>query len=72
MEPLRRVLGAYLDALSALFVDAAEGAPEAPALGPLAAASVPVVEAEAFARAVENQRQRRRCLLGLVRDAGLG
>ena len=32
---------------------------------------VPVVEAEEFARAVEDQRQRARCLLGPVRD-GVG
>ena len=70
VEPLRRVLGAYLDTLSVSFVNAADEAPEAPALGPLAAAGVPVVEDGEFARAVEDQRQRRRCLLGLVRDAG--
>ena len=70
VEPLRRVLGAYLDTLSVSFVNAADEAPEAPALGPLAAAGVPVVEDGEFARAVEIQRQRRRCLLGLVRDAG--
>ena len=64
------MLGTYLDTLSVSFVDAAVGAPEAPALGPLAAAGVPVVEAEGFSLAVEDQRQRRRCLLGLVRDAG--
>ena len=67
---LRRVLGAYLDTLSVSFVDAAKGAPEAPSLGPLAAAGVPVVEADGFSLAVDGQRQRRRCLLGLVRDAG--
>ena len=70
IEPLRRVLGTYLDTLSASFVDAADAVPEAPSLGPLPAAGVPTVEAEAFAGAVEDQRQRRRCLLGLVRDAG--
>ena len=70
VEPLRRVLGAYLDTLSVSFVDAADTAPEAPVLGPLAAAGVPVVGAEGFSLAVDGLRQRRRCLLGLVRDAG--
>ena len=69
-EPLRRVLGDYLDTLSASFVDEADAAPEAPPLAPLAAAGVPTVGAEAFAEAVRARRQRRRCLLGLVRDAG--
>lgn len=72
VEPLRRVLGAYLDTLSASFVDAAEDAPPAPSLGTLSAAGVPTVEAEAFARAVDGQHPRRRRLLGLVRDAGQG
>ena len=72
VEPLRRGLGAYFDTLSVSFVEAADGAPEAPALRPLAAAGVPVVEAEVFSLAVEDRRQRRRCLLGLVRDAGRG
>ena len=70
VEPLRRVLGAYLDTLSVSFVDATEAAPEAPSLGSLASAGVPVVGAEGFSFAVDGQRQRRRCLLGLVRDAG--
>ena len=70
VEPLRRVLAAYLDTLSVSFVDAADEAPEAPSLAPLATAGVPVVKGKEFARAVEDQRQRRRCLLGLVRDAG--
>ena len=70
VEPLQRVLGDYLDTLSASFVDAADEAPEAPSLAPLTAAGVPVVEGEEFAQAVEDQRQRRRRLLGLVRDAG--
>lgn len=69
-EPLRRVLGAYLDTLSASFVDAAESSPTAPSLGPLAAVGVPVVEAKAFVLAVDGQHPRRRRLLGLVRDAG--
>ena len=68
IEPLRRALGAYLDTLGTSFVDPADVAPEAPALGPLAAAGVPVVGAEAFARAADGDRRRR--LLGLVRDAG--
>ena len=70
VEPLRRVLAAYLDTLSVSFVDPADEAPEAPSLAPLATAGVPTVEAEEFERAVEDQRQRRRCLLGLVRDEG--
>ncbi|MEM1043584.1 MAG: hypothetical protein AAGI91_13255 [Bacteroidota bacterium] len=72
VEPLRGVLGAYLDTLSASFVDAADEAPEAPPLGSLTAGGVPVAEAAEFARSVERQRQRRRRLLGLVRDAGRG
>jgi hypothetical protein len=70
VEPLRRVLGDYLDTLSASFVDEADGAPEAPSLAPLAAAGVPTVEDEAFRQAAEAEGARRRCLLGLVRDAG--
>lgn len=70
VEPLRRVLGDYLDTLSASFVDEADGAPETPSLAPLAAAGVPTAGAEGFVRAVDGARQRRRCLLGLVRDAG--
>ena len=71
-DPLREVLGAYLDTLGESFVESAEVAPPTPDLGAVADAGVPVVEAAAFVQSAAEAWDRRCRLLGLVRDSGRG
>lgn len=68
-EPLRRTVGAYLETLTASFVDAAAEAPPVPGLAALSAAGVPTLSQAEFAAAGLDSDRRRR-LLGLVEDGG--
>ena len=70
VEPLRRVMGSYLDTLNESFVEAGNSVPGPPELRALASAGIPTEDDEAFASAVSSERDRRRCLLGLVHDSG--
>ena len=57
-------------AKSESFVEAGDSVPGPPGLRALASAGIPTEGDEAFASAVSSERDRRRCLLGLVHDAG--
>lgn len=66
----RAAVQSFLETLPDAFIDAAERSPPIPALAPLRAAGIPVTSDEAFANALVPLDERRRKLLGLVRNNG--
>jgi hypothetical protein len=68
MSVAREGVGSLLAALSSGHIAAAEEAPPVPDLEPLRRAGIPTVSDEAFARACEERRDRRKLLYGFIRD----
>ena len=64
----RQAVQGFLDSLNTAFMRPDEETPPRPALSSLREAGIPTVNDEEFARALEGERERRRKLLGLVRD----
>ena len=68
--PVRELIDRYLTTVGTSVVVNRSEAPRAPSLAPLAAAGLPVVDADRFAEAVAREHDRRRTLLQLVHNDG--
>lgn len=69
-EPTRAAIGELLVMLEGDFVSPASEPPPVVSLGPLREARLPVVSDEQYETAMQQERDRRRRLLGFVHDAG--
>jgi hypothetical protein len=68
--PLRQAIAEFLTTLSEAHLEPEEDPPLAPSLEPLRAAGITTVSDEEFRLALETLVERRRMLLGLVRQEG--
>lgn len=70
LHSARSGVRSYLDTLDSAFVRTADAVPPPPDLAPLREAGIPTVRDEQFSDAVATLGERRKKLLGLVRDDG--
>lgn len=70
LEPSRTCVASFLSTLSVGHIAPADDVPPPPSLASLRAAGIPTVDDGTFAAAVADLEERRRLLLGFVRDDG--
>lgn len=70
IDPLHNALTRFLDTLRAAFIKPSDDAPAVPPLARLRAAGVPTVDQETFVDRLHERAQRRRALVGFIRNDG--
>ena len=70
LHSARSTVGGFLDTLDSAFIDPAGDVPPPPSLDALREAGIPTVDDDEFARAIDDLADRRRRLLGMLRNDG--